>query len=140
MQLIPSREGIPVECWVDADWADDKTDRISTSGGILKCTDCTVPSFSGERAIRAMIGSSRGLRTGITTRGVEGEDDAARDERQQQRASHREEARAREDEARGDALPGAAAVERARAMEFRQSLRSREPERHDDQADDQGET
>eukprot|EP00959_Pyramimonas_sp_CCMP1952_P195875 4095047-Pyramimonas_sp.AAC.1 len=30
MQLGPNKGGIAVECWVDADWADDKTDRIST--------------------------------------------------------------------------------------------------------------
>ncbi|CAK0797452.1 unnamed protein product [Prorocentrum cordatum] len=31
---------------VDADWADDKTDRISTSGGILKYRGCTDLSWS----------------------------------------------------------------------------------------------
>eukprot|EP00959_Pyramimonas_sp_CCMP1952_P403357 8451651-Pyramimonas_sp.AAC.1 len=44
MQLIPNEGSIAVECWVDADCADDKTDSISTSGGILKCRGCTAPS------------------------------------------------------------------------------------------------
>eukprot|EP00959_Pyramimonas_sp_CCMP1952_P127279 2662183-Pyramimonas_sp.AAC.1 len=51
--------------------------------------------FGGERAIRAGFGSSGSSRTGITIRGLEGEDDTSRDERQQQFATHREEARAR---------------------------------------------
>eukprot|EP00959_Pyramimonas_sp_CCMP1952_P466192 9489580-Pyramimonas_sp.AAC.1 len=49
MQLIPNRGGIPVECWVDADWADDKTDRISTSGGTLKYRGCTDLSWSRRK-------------------------------------------------------------------------------------------
>eukprot|EP00959_Pyramimonas_sp_CCMP1952_P045436 949190-Pyramimonas_sp.AAC.1 len=104
MQLLPNKGDIAVECWVDAEWADDKTDGISTRGGILKHHGRTTLSWSRRQAAR-----HGGSRTGIATRGVGREAVAARDERQQQCATHCQETRARTYEARGDALPGAAA-------------------------------
>eukprot|EP00959_Pyramimonas_sp_CCMP1952_P443534 9285319-Pyramimonas_sp.AAC.1 len=44
MQLAPNRGGIAVGRWVDAGWADDRTDRNSTSRGVLKYRGCTVLS------------------------------------------------------------------------------------------------
>eukprot|EP00959_Pyramimonas_sp_CCMP1952_P058547 1222618-Pyramimonas_sp.AAC.1 len=46
MQLIPAKQGIAVQRWVDAEWADDEQDRVSTSGGVLQCHGCTILSWS----------------------------------------------------------------------------------------------
>eukprot|EP00959_Pyramimonas_sp_CCMP1952_P305587 6394681-Pyramimonas_sp.AAC.1 len=131
MHLIPDKGGIAVERWVDADWADDKTDRISTSGGILKYHGCTALSrprrqgcvalSSAESELYALgSGAAETFELALLLEEWKGGDDTARDERQQQRATHREEARARKDEARGDPLPGAAAVTRRRPIAFLQ--------------------
>ncbi|CAK0855038.1 unnamed protein product [Prorocentrum cordatum] len=54
VQLVPNKGGIAVECWVDGDWADDKTDRISTSSGILKYHGFTVLSWSRRKGCVAL--------------------------------------------------------------------------------------
>ncbi|CAK0901824.1 unnamed protein product, partial [Prorocentrum cordatum] len=48
MQLIANKGSVAVQCWVDADWADDKADRISSSAGILQYHGCTIPSWSRQ--------------------------------------------------------------------------------------------
>ncbi|CAK0789597.1 unnamed protein product, partial [Prorocentrum cordatum] len=54
MQLLPNKGDIAVECWVGAEWADDKTDGISTRGGILKHHGCTILSWSRRQGCAAL--------------------------------------------------------------------------------------
>ena len=43
-----------IQCYTDADWADDKDDRISISGGVLKYYGCTVLSWARRQGCVAL--------------------------------------------------------------------------------------
>jgi hypothetical protein len=52
--LIPNKDAVPFECYVDSDWADNKNDRKSCSGGALKIYGTTVMTWSRAQAAYAL--------------------------------------------------------------------------------------
>ena len=54
MSLIPDKTQPVVKCLTDADWADDKEDRVSKSGGVLKYYGCTILSWSRRQGAVAL--------------------------------------------------------------------------------------